>query len=46
MNVAKHRGSKRAKVAVARRLAVIMHRMWVDGSEFRWTRESEAAIAA
>jgi hypothetical protein len=27
---------KRAIVAVARRLAVIMHRMWVDGTEFRW----------
>lgn len=46
MNVAKRRGSKRAKVALARRLAVIMHRMWMDGSEFRWTRESEAATAA
>jgi transposase len=28
---------------VARRLAVIMHRMWVDGTEFRWTREEAAA---
>src|SRR5712675_947594 len=26
-------------VALARRLAVIMHRIWVDGTEFRWTRE-------
>ncbi|HUL90365.1 MAG TPA: hypothetical protein VLU23_19555 [Pseudolabrys sp.] len=25
--------------ALARRLAVIMHRIWVDGTEFRWTRE-------
>jgi hypothetical protein len=24
-------------------LAVIMHRMWVDGTEFRWTREVAAA---
>jgi transposase len=32
-----------AIVAVARRLAVIMHRMWVDGTEFRWTREEAAA---
>jgi hypothetical protein len=23
-------------IAVARKLAVILHRMWVDGSEFRW----------
>ena len=29
--------------AVARRLAVILHRMWVDGTEFRWTREEAAA---
>src|SRR6266480_2723941 len=28
MKVARHRGKKRAIVAVARRLAVIMHRMW------------------
>jgi transposase len=34
---------KRAIVAVARRLAVIMHRMWVDGTEFRWTKEEAAA---
>jgi hypothetical protein len=34
---------KKAIVALARRLAVIMHRMWVDGTEFRWTREQAAA---
>ena len=28
-----------------RRLAVIMHRLWVDGTEFRWTREPTAAAA-
>ena len=28
--------------AVARRLAVVLHRMWVDGSEFRWRKESAA----
>jgi hypothetical protein len=26
--------------ALARRLAMIMHRSWVDGAEFRWARES------
>ena len=36
MAVAKRRGLRRATVAVARKLAVIMHRMWVDGSEFHW----------
>ena len=37
MNVARRRGLKKAIVALARRLAVIMHRIWVDGSVFRWT---------
>jgi len=32
-----------AIVALARRLAVIMHRIWVDGTEFRWTREQAVA---
>ena len=42
MKIAKHRGMKKAIVALARRLAVIMHRIWVDGTEFRWTREVAA----
>jgi transposase len=44
MKIAKQRGLKRATVALARRLAVIMHRMWVDGTEFRFTREIVAAV--
>jgi transposase len=43
MKIARHRGMKKAIVALARRLAVIMHRIWVDGTEFRWTREVAAA---
>jgi len=43
MNVAKRRGRQKAIVALARRLAVIMHRMWSDGTEFRWTRENMPA---
>src|SRR5476651_1917357 len=39
MQIARRRGKKRAIVALARRLAVIMHRIWVDGTEFRWTRD-------
>jgi transposase len=35
LKIAKTRGHKRACVAVARKLAVIMHAMWRDGSEFR-----------
>jgi transposase len=38
--VAKRRGLKRAVVAVARKLAVALHRMWVDGTEFRWSKET------
>jgi transposase len=43
MKIARHRGMKKAIVALARRLAVIMHRIWVDGTEFRWTRDVAAA---
>ena len=43
MKIAKRRGLKRAIVAVARRMAVVMHRIWVDGTEFRWTKEFVAA---
>lgn len=45
MQIARRRGMKKAIVALARRLAVIMHRIWVDGTEFRWTREEAAAAA-
>ena len=38
MQIARRRGMKKAIVALARRLAVIMHRIWVDGTEFRWTQ--------
>ncbi len=38
MDVAKRRGSKRAQLALARKIAVILHRMWVDGTTYRWLR--------
>ena len=38
MQIARRRGMKKAIVALARRLAVIMHRIGVDGTEFRWTQ--------
>lgn len=38
MGVARRRGQQKAIVALARRLAVIMHRIWSDGTQFRWTR--------
>jgi hypothetical protein len=43
MTVAKHRGMARARVAVARKLVVILHRIWTDGSVFRWGKESQQA---
>ena len=43
IKIARHRGLKKATVALARRLAVIMHRIWVDGTEFSWTRQAVAA---
>jgi len=43
MQIARRRGMKKAIVALARRLAVIMHRIWVDGAEFRWSRQETAA---
>jgi hypothetical protein len=32
-------GGKKATVAVARKLAVILHRMWRDNTDFRWARQ-------
>ena len=46
MKIAKSRGMARAKVAVARKLAVILHGMWRDGTEFRWGKEPDARAAA
>src|SRR5262245_16442887 len=37
------RNDARGIAQMMRRLAVIMHRMWVDATEFRWTREVAAA---
>lgn len=39
----KRNGLRKAKVAVARKLAVILHRMWIDGTEFNWSKK-EAAV--
>lgn len=45
--LARRAGMKKAKVALARRLAVILHRMWVDGTKFMFTTATKpAAVAA
>ena len=43
LNVARRRGMARARVAVARKLAVVLHRIWADGSVFRWGKQAAAA---
>ena len=43
MRLAKRNGLRKAKVAVARKLAVILHRMWVDRTEFTWSNREAAA---
>lgn len=45
VRIAKRSSFKNACVAVARKLAVILHRMWLDGTDFRWGREDQAAAA-
>ena len=37
IRLAKRSGLRKAKVAVARKLAVILHRMWIEGTEFKWS---------
>ena len=36
MRLAKRIGVKKAKVAIARKIAVILHCIWVDGTSFDW----------
>ena len=45
VRLAKRSGLRKAKVAVARKLAVILHRMWVDGTEFNWSSKETAQRA-
>ncbi len=46
MKVAQRRGMRRAIVSIARRLAVVPHRMWTDGTGFGWGSEPPTAVAA
>lgn len=45
MKVAHRQGNKRATVALARKIAVVMHRMWVDGTTFRFRATGNAAAS-
>jgi transposase len=46
IRLAKRSGLRKAKVAVARKLAVILHRMWIDGSEFKWSSKEAGSQPA
>ena len=37
VRVARRRGMQKAIVAVARKLAIVLHRMWRDETDFRWS---------
>lgn len=41
MKLATRVGLKKAKVAVARKIAVILHCIWVDGTSFEWGQPKE-----
>jgi hypothetical protein len=43
LRLAKTRGHRRAAIAVARKLAVILHPMWIHDTDFRATRMEAAA---
>lgn len=45
MAIARRRGLDKAKVAVARKLAVILHRMWSEATEFRFGKDGGCAAA-
>ena len=40
--VAKRRGMAKARIAVTRTFAVILHRMWIDSTDFRFGKEEVA----
>ena len=46
LRLARRRGYKRGVVAVARKLAVIMHRMWVDRTDFHFAAVRDGNAAA
>ena len=43
VKLTKRNGLRKAKVKVAPKLAVILRRMWIDGTEFNWSKKEIAA---
>jgi transposase len=46
LRVGNRHGMKKAKVALARKLAVVLHRMWLDGTVFHWGSQAAPGAAA
>jgi hypothetical protein len=40
LRVAKTAGFKKARVAVARKLAAVLHAMWKTNTKFRWSNQA------
>ncbi len=45
LELAKRSSEKTARVALARKIAVILHRIWIDGTAFDWKRSTTEATA-
>jgi transposase len=45
VKLAKRIGAKKACVAIARKLAIIMYRIWIDGTEFRFGQPAAQEVA-
>ena len=47
LKLARKKGFRKARIAVARKLAVVLHKMWVNETEFCWTSQgSESASSS
>jgi transposase len=46
LQLSKRSGTKKARVAVARKLSVILHKMWVTGNKFESSYQAQSRIAA
>lgn len=46
LRIAKRGGTKKARIAVSRKLAKVMHRIWIDGTEFDYGTAPDRKIEA
>lgn len=44
VKIAKRQGFNKARIAVARKLAIIMHRMWINQQDFQWKAVSKEEL--